>query len=168
MRNFFKRILSVTAAAALLFCSPPQNNAFLQHASFSPVLTASAAETSGKCGDNVRWAYDEATNTLTLSGTGPMYDFEPIFEPLVPIPWSGFSTNIKKIVIGGGITTIGNKAFLDCRSVTEIYIPDGVTRIGCSSFTFCYALASVRFPQSLTFVSDKLGHHIQNSLKSVK
>ena len=28
-------------------------------------LTASAAETSGKCGDDLTWSYDEMTATLT-------------------------------------------------------------------------------------------------------
>ena len=154
MRHLFQRILGIAAASALMFSSLPQNSHSLIFSVFLPAFTASAADSSGTCGDNARWAYDEATNTLTISGKGPMYDFEPTFEPIVPIPWGGFSKNIKKIVIGSGITTIGKAAFEDCGSVTEVYIPDGVTSIGWNSFTFCYALTSIRLPQTLTSIDN--------------
>ena len=37
-------------------------------------ITASAA-TSGTCGDGVYWNYDTSTDTLTISGTGSMEDY---------------------------------------------------------------------------------------------
>ena len=162
MRHLLKRFLSLTAASVLMISSLSQNSHSLISSVFSPAITASAAGTSGTCGDNARWAYDEATNTLTITGKGPMYDFEPTFEPIVPIPWGGFSKNIKKIVIGSGITTIGKSAFENCSSVTEVYIPDGVTSIGWNSFTFCYALTSVRLPQTLTSINNNAFTYCRN------
>ena len=62
MHHFYTRILSAAAAAALMLCSQTQNAPSFLRFAFSPAMTASAAETSGTCGDNARWAYDEATN----------------------------------------------------------------------------------------------------------
>jgi hypothetical protein len=36
--------------------------------------TTAYAQTSGSCGANLTWSYNEATYTLTISGTGDMYD----------------------------------------------------------------------------------------------
>ena len=38
-------------------------------------LGIQAQETSGTCGENLTWANDEDTRTLTISGTGPMEDY---------------------------------------------------------------------------------------------
>ena len=38
--------------------------------------TANAeVETSGQCGDNLYWEFDESTGTLTFTGSGDMYDY---------------------------------------------------------------------------------------------
>lgn len=45
--------------------------------------TAWAAD-SGKCGDNLTWSYNDGT--LTIEGTGKMYDYDYDYEP-DPTPW---------------------------------------------------------------------------------
>jgi hypothetical protein len=81
--------------------------------------------TQGKCGDNINWAYDSATSTLTLSGTGAMYDYtaEKLPEYIL------VGNDIKNIVVSSGITGIGAYAFYGC-SATEIAVPEDVTAIG--------------------------------------
>ena len=34
---------------------------------------AAWADDSGTCGENITWTYEEATQTLTISGSGDMY-----------------------------------------------------------------------------------------------
>jgi uncharacterized protein YraI len=36
--------------------------------------TTAYAQTSGSCGATLNWNYNEATQTLAISGTGDMYD----------------------------------------------------------------------------------------------
>ena len=38
-------------------------------------ITASAATTSGTCGENLTWTFDETTGILTISGEGEMRDY---------------------------------------------------------------------------------------------
>ena len=66
-----------------------------------------AAATSGKCGDNVTWSL--SGGTLTISGSGPMWD---------ECPWSKQTDSITKAVVGKGVTTLGSCAFDFCRNMT--------------------------------------------------
>ena len=40
-----------------------------------PVTWAAEEPVTGKLGDNVTWSLDQETGELTISGTGPMWDF---------------------------------------------------------------------------------------------
>ncbi|MBQ3618681.1 MAG: hypothetical protein II939_11070, partial [Bacteroidales bacterium] len=71
--------------------------------------SSAMAQTSGTCGDNATWTYDEATKTLTISGTGAMSDY-----PSDNQPWSSIQ-DIQTVIIGNGITTIGENAFYKCK-----------------------------------------------------
>jgi hypothetical protein len=44
---------------------------------------------------------------------------------------------------------IGNSAFSDCRSLTELALPDSITTLGGSLFTYCSKLKEVKIPKSL-------------------
>ena len=49
--------------------------------------SSSNAATSGQCGDNVYWSLDEATGTLTISGSGDMWNFTGWYGNK-PAPWA--------------------------------------------------------------------------------
>lgn len=70
-------------------------------------------ETSGKCGENAYWEYDDGTKTLTISGSGAMEDYARD----MPAPWNKFGEWIQNIVVGEAITTIGKYAFYCCADV---------------------------------------------------
>ena len=58
------------------------------------------------------------------------------------------------ITFDGELTTIGNYAFRDCRSLTSVTIPDSVTTIGDQAFAYCYDLTSVTIPDSVTTIGN--------------
>ena len=50
--------------------------AILMVISIIPITASAEKLTSGPCGYNLTWTVDESTGTLTISGTGDMYDGE--------------------------------------------------------------------------------------------
>ena len=95
-------------------------------------MSVNAQETSGSCGANATWEYDNGT--LTISGTGAMADYT---DALTDNPWNAYRTSITKVVIGNSITHIGNWAFMGCSALTEVTIGDHVTSIGAEAFANC-------------------------------
>ena len=56
--------------------------------------------------------------------------------------------------IPSSVTAIGDKAFLGCRSLTQITIPSSVTAIGDKAFLGCRSLTKITIPESATAIGD--------------
>ena len=61
--------------------------------------------------------------------------------------------NDKNYEIPDSVTSIGDRAFSNCTSLTSVIIPNSVTSIGNSAFENCTSLTSVTIPDSVTSVS---------------
>ena len=57
--------------------------------------------------------------------------------------------NVKSYVIPSSVTSIGDRAFLLCRSLSEIVIPSSVTSIGDWAFSSCSSLKYISIPKSV-------------------
>lgn len=55
---------------------------------------------------------------------------------------------------GTPVTNIGDRAFYDCKRLTNVMIPDSVTGIGDYAFHHCYSLTSIAIPGSVTSIGD--------------
>lgn len=63
------------------------------------------------------------------------------------------------------VTTIGNKAFFRCSTLTSITIPASVTTIGESAFDHCTSLTSITIPSMVTNIG-KMAFYQCSSLES--
>lgn len=115
---------------------------------------ATKAETLGtfQYGDNIYATLDE-TGTLTLSGTGAMWDGkgnDPHGSLTPTVRIAGNDTYIDhlvyKIVINDGITSIGNYAFYNYYKLQSLSISSSVTSIGENAFYHTSALHTVTIP----------------------
>ena len=104
------------------------------------------AASSGTCGKNLTWSYDETTHTLTISGTGDMgSSFGFSDDGITLAPWRSYYKSMKTVVIGSGVTSIGGQAFRSCTGLTSVTIPDSVTSIGNGAFRYCTGLTEINY-----------------------
>ena len=65
-----------------------------------------------------------------------------------------YTGNEVNVVIPEGVTSIGDRAFVDCENLTSITIPDSVTNIGRAAFFGCENLTSITIPNSVISIDD--------------
>ena len=119
----------------------------------SIILPAKAATiASGTCGDSLTWTLAD-TGTLTISGTGEMYDFY-YDNGVWTNPWMSYAGDIKKVLIKQGVTGIGEWAFGYCRNLFSITLPESVTSIGDRAFYDCSSLISITLLEGVMSIGE--------------
>lgn len=87
----------------------------------------------GQCGDRLYWSLEEDSGRLTISGSGPMWDYTRCWED-GPVPtWRGQGLELR---LEEGITSIGRAAFEGC-FVEELTLPSTIKAIGEAAFDEC-------------------------------
>ena len=120
-------------------------------------LSVFAAESSGICGGGVTWHVDG--DVLYIEGEGKMYDFlnpndgdDNPDDNITYAPWS--SAYLSKIVIGEGVTYIGNHAFYEKDTVVEAQLPSTLEGIGMYAFAYMESLEKAILPEGLTTMGE--------------
>ena len=77
--------------------------------------------------------------------------------PVTTINERAFSycTSLTSVTIGNSVTSIGNQAFYHCDSLTSVTIGNSVTSIGDEAFFNCGSLTSVTIPDSVTSIGNQ-------------
>lgn len=97
----------------------------------------------GKCGTSAEWKIEDGI--LTIMGEGTIADYWFLGNES---PWNKYNSQIKKVIIEEGITSIGSYSFWEC-GATDIYIPDSVTEIRQNAFEHCEQLSNLHMSQKL-------------------
>lgn len=104
---------------------------------------------TGTCGDSLTWSLSE-DGTLTISGTGDMWDYA-----WNNAPWINYCTSITALVIEDGVTSIGIYAFHSFSALSSVTIGNDVANIGNMAFWNCTGLTSIALPNSVVYIGDK-------------
>lgn len=101
--------------------------------------------TSGYCGENITWSYNNGT--ITISGSGYMYDTYR-FRDHIDVP--DYVTNV---VIEEGVENIANHAFDRLKNLKSVTLPSGMYQVGY--FAFAYSgLESIDLPNSIVIIGE--------------
>ena len=130
-----------------------------------------AAATSGDFGENncLHWEVTSTftSKTLTITGTGAMPDFD--FPNGNLAPWWNYEAlgmnaiseidfdikgNLKRVIIGDGVTNVGDYALFCLPAATQVTLPDSVTRIGRYGIAMCSKLTGLSIPKGVTEIGD--------------
>ncbi len=136
-----KKLLSVLLTVCLLL------SAFPLAAAAAEADGEAAGALSGKTGD-CTWTYDDGR--LTISGSGAMADY---YESSAT-PWFQQAGHVKELVIGDGVTHIGDKAFAYFGGVTSVWLPDSLKTIGSYAFSDT-KLLGIRIPEGVTEIGTR-------------
>lgn len=134
-----KKILAAFAAAtmAMTMAMPTTFTAMGIGDSIVYADDAQEKNTQGRCGDNATYKYNAETKTLTISGTGMMWDDAGFVKGL----------NIKNIVINNGITVIGEYSFEGLTDLEAVSISGTVETIKKGAFS--YVKGTVEIPSTV-------------------
>ena len=119
------------------------------------IVNATENATGGSCGESAVWAYDAATGTLTISGTGSTTNYADYFVHK-QAPWKHLASQITTVVVEEGITHLGDYSFASCTNLTDVRLPESLTSIGNNAFDSCDSLTGVEFPDALTSIGNGL------------
>ena len=111
-----------------------------------PTLNGETA--SGSCGESLTWSLNSAGD-LTISGTGDMASFIA-----TGAPWAEYRNQVKLVILGQGVTSIGSSAFQDCENLETVSLPGSLTALGEAAFLRCEKLTNVSLPISLKSVGE--------------
>lgn len=111
-------------------------------------ITTNEEIASGSCGEALTWSLN-AAGDLTVSGTGDMTDFAA-----TGAPWAEYRDQVKLVIVGRGVTSIGSSAFQDCKNLETVSLPGSLTALGKAAFLRCGELTNVKLPASLKSVGE--------------
>ena len=153
-----KRLISLLLAFSMMLTFLPAG-----------AVSAFAEENLGPyaCGQNVTATLSrnndgEETYTLTISGTGPMKNYNGYKTESNYAPWYEKIPNITRLIVEDGVTTLGDDilsySYYDSYShshyfhpdLREVKLPDGLTYIGKGTFHDSPYLTEVKIPSTVT------------------
>ena len=126
MKNSIKKIFAALMCLTLIMTTL-----------FSLGVNVASAATSGACTSTINWSYNAATKTLTLTGTGAMPDYRATnIGTNKKSPWESekigsdtIKSLMKKLVVGEGITNIGEYNFFNCTALEDVSLPSTLKSI---------------------------------------
>ena len=151
MKQNPNRILSIFAAAAMMFSAVPQRTTLLR-----PALTACAANKIYDFDYEYSVSLDGSSTALAkYLGSDEKAEIPAAFEglPVTEIKYRAFAdcSKITDITIPGTVTQIGSEVFRGCSALT---IPDSTAEIGEYAFSGCSHLVSVTLPDSIESIDE--------------
>lgn len=170
MKRTPRRLLSIAICTTLLLGMIPttvfsagKSDAMSVVSKLTSILDTETTALPNSSNSSITYDYDETTKTLTITGKGPMDDYQ-LVEPEgffnVRPPWYSCYGEAEKIIIGDGITHIGEHAFYErmnfhgCTALKELVIGDGVESIGKEAFSGCTSLEKVTFGKSIRTIAE--------------
>ena len=125
-------------------------------------------ENSGTVAEGITWALENGV--LTITGTGEIPDFNFIEETdddlvITDAPWIDHNASITSVVIGEGITRVGNYAFAGYPNITSLSLPEGLLSVGHDSFML-YNGTELNLPSTLKEI-EEYGFRYCNNLETL-
>lgn len=116
-------------------------------------IPASSEIVTGQCGEGMTWTLDRAAQTLTIEGEGKMQNYAAWWNaPWTDYaPWNDYRDEITAVVIGEGVTHIGERAFNSFDKLQSVQLPASLREICIQAFYGC-GLQTLQLPEELVYI----------------
>lgn len=130
------------------------------------IYCAAAAEGKiiGDVGENAIWTLKNGV--LTITGTGALPTFSRNAEKdTINYPWADYKDQITTVVVGKGITSIGNYSFYRFTKLSSVKLPDSLEEIAYGAFRGTASLTDITIPANVS----KFGSQVfmESGLKTI-
>ena len=102
---------------------------------------------SGSCGDSASYVL-YGDGELLIRGFG---DIDSVSAGAAP--WYANRSEIKKVTVLSGVTSVGYYAFSDCTNLETVILPESVETIGRYAFAGCTKLSAISLPNAITEIA---------------
>ncbi len=123
-------------------------------------MLGSAEPGPAECGDDLTWTWDADAKALTVTGSGPMFDY----SPESPAPWACYAGAIQTVTLDEGVSSVGAYAFYACTALTTLNLPSTMSAYGDSAFAWCVRLTSAAIPAAAPVAAHSVRHGGTGSL----
>ena len=113
------------------------------------VYSFSSIITNDDCGMNCKWQFNNETGLLEIIGTGEMKSTEESVTP-----FGEYTTQITKIIIHEGITTIGKYFFATLYNLKTVSLPQSMKKINQYAFYQAFSMDTINFPDNIISVGE--------------
>ena len=130
------------------------------------VATPCFADTGETTIDQITYRYDTETGEATVNDADESISDNAVIPGTIEVDGQKYKvtsigdraffycSSLTGVVIPGSVTSIGDWAFSGCSSLTEVVIPEGVTSIGSNAFADCFSLKEITIPEGVTSIGD--------------
>lgn len=115
----------------------------------------------GKCGENAWYSYN-IYNTAKIYGRGKiaLYNFDGHHRvqgddgKYVDAKTNLVSENLKKVIIGKGITELDTEAFAHYKNLETVKFSNTVSSIGYDAFAYCENLKEISLTENINYIGE--------------
>lgn len=94
------------------------------------------------------WSF--SNGVLTIDCSGAMENFDSAVEA----PWFSVRSQVERIVVAEGVTSLSDYAFFGCENAESITLPVSLERVGKLSLYGCKSLSSLTIPSAVREIGD--------------
>ena len=149
MRKLRGLALLLCLTVLLSACAMP-SLPFLRGETEEEELTRTAE--GGSFGIYMTWTLTDE-HTLHISGRGAIPDYwgDTTKTPNWPA-WHEYCASVTTLVIEEGVSSIGDRAFMNCEKLDTVMLPTSLIEIGASAFENCASLQEINIPETVTSI----------------
>lgn len=120
-------------------------------------------------GDKTTFIYPDDLNLTWYNKYGSEIKKIEIKEGTTSIKASAFNglQLVEEVTIPNSVTSIGNRAFYGCRNLRRVVLPNALKKIGKYAFCWCTSLTEISIPETTTNIEDGAFEQC-TSLKTIK